>query len=225
MRIILVATVIVLVAVQQCHTQEVIAAINAGGPPYRSSYNIYYNGDTNQEGVGYTWQRQVEGLTADHTLYARCRHSPNRFTYMLSLRGDGLYALYLHFSDDSTEKCRRQFDVVLNNRHAVLRNIDLFDECGQYNVCNQVIYFSVCNGVMYLNGESSSLPYYDQKLSIDFVNKNHRASAVVDGLLLMKGRIGQAKTIIPAKSVIYFDPAYFRRCDEMGYPLLSEPAQ
>jgi Malectin domain len=208
MRVSLVTTVTLLVAVQQFHTLEVIIAINAGGPAYDSTYDVHYIADTNDAGTAYNWTVGPEEITMDEEIYANSRNSGTQFSYTLPLKGNGCYVLYLHFHDDSTASGNRQFDVVLNGAHTVLSNFDMFAECGQYNVCNQAIYFCVCQNTVHWNGTQSSIVY--NQLDVEFVSIT--SDAVVDGILLMKGNAGEAKTIIPKKSIIFFDPAYQRKC-------------
>jgi hypothetical protein len=191
---------------------EIVYAVNSGGEAHRSSTGICYATDTNTEGIPYIWPMDFNGVSgSDKTLYKTAQHDAKKFSYTLPVTGDGWYGLLLHFTEDSTYANRRKFDVLLNGQHTLLSNYNIFNTCGLYNVCNEIFYFSICLGQLQYGNQNSVVQ--DDKVRLEFISKS--VNAVVDGILLVKGKAGEGKFIVGTKTVFYFHPEREYKCTDL----------
>jgi Malectin domain len=206
---VLIVSVLLLAAVQRLESYQVLTAINCGGEAFKASTGILYKKDTNTAGYTWTWNLNYGGIYTDYTIYNTCRYNPAPLTYTLSLDGDGWYCLFMHFSDDSKVPGRMVMDVVLNGKHTVLDDFDMYKECGDQNVCNKAIYFHVCNGILYFNNVAGPTIIYDE-LDVEFIPVT--LNAVIDGIMLVKGKVGEAFSVVKWKDIVFFDPRFQRKC-------------
>jgi Malectin domain len=216
MRIVILASAILLSLLPAARSIiRVLDAINCGGPEYTDSNGVTYDADTNTDGARYAWNLMFGGITGpDALLYATCRYTSQGtpVTYRLPVAGNGQYALVLHFADDSSILGHRIFNVKLNGNIQVLTNFDIYDECGHQNICNQIVYFSICEGVLYWtrNGDSGTSSVVNGTVSVSFDQVT--TNAVIGGIMLVSGNTGDSKTVVSNRDIIYFDPVKERRC-------------
>jgi Malectin domain len=140
-------------------------------------------------------------------VYRAVRSDRIQFGYDLPITADGDYALLLHFSDDEGTD-RRVFNVVLNGEHTILANFGVARTCGYRNICNELVYFSVCNGQLRANNQVSKVQ--SGEIRIEFVRVVFHP--LVAGIAVIKGEPGKALTIVDTKTVVFFDPKRENGC-------------
>jgi Malectin domain len=200
---------------EDCNSQavSVIYAVNIGGPRYTSLNSITYEADPLAD---LSDQRQsiVEGISGpDVILYRTYRINlvyPGGaivdLNYTLPVTGDGWYGLVLQMVAKHAYTQDETFAVRLNN-YTILSNFHPYTtrKCVEYSVCDTVVYFSICNGVLYYKDQPVELP--DKKLTLYLSEYGY-----LDALLLTKGQAVARKTVIEGLTKLYFDPAQERKC-------------
>jgi Malectin domain len=186
----------------QCHTLDIVHAINLGGPAYTSENGITYQADSEIQPYSYfNWTKAIGVVEPDLTLYKRERGW--LYNYTLPVTGEGWYGLVLH---TVTVPYASYFRMKLNT-------ITLWDahtpksgcETAWSTVCNKVYYFSVCNSVAHYQRTSTQVP--DNKLVLQVPRE-----VKVNAILLVKGMAGESKSVITNVTKLYFDPAQERKC-------------
>jgi Malectin domain len=198
---------------------NIVYAVNCGGGAHTDSNGISYENDQNTDGIPYKWNPTFTGINDhDRQLYQTARYTFSSFGYSLPLTGDGWYGLLLHLADDSSPTLHfRRFKVTLNDQHTLLEDINLYKECGEYNICNQIFYFKVCRNTLHFANQTSKL--YDAK-KVDVKFHMHNINAIINGILLVKGEPGEGLPVVGTKTVIYFNPKNEKHCD--GSPFINQ---
>jgi hypothetical protein len=80
-----------------------------------------------------------------------------------------------------------------------------------YNVCNEIFYFSICEGVLWFGKQQSTVVGNTIRLQFETVSKQ-TAAAVISGIVLYKGQLNDGKEIFGTKTVLWFDPKREHKC-------------
>lgn len=113
---------------------EVVFAINAGGEAHVDQHNTEFERDPLMDRIGIASDFGKNLLTIgridympDEYLYQTERYHTSTFGYDMPLNGDGDYLLQLMFSEVYFKASNMKvFDVVLNQQHTVVPNLDIF---------------------------------------------------------------------------------------------------
>jgi Malectin domain len=195
---------------QTTEQMEIVYAVNCGGDAYTDSNGINYQKDTSTEGSPYTFPFNINGINDhDRVIYQTCLYHVSSLSYDLPLNGDGWYGLLLHLADDSHPIHERRLEFKLNGQH-ILLDLDFIKDCGRHHVCNQIFYFKVCQGTLYYEKQTSTLCDVE-KVNLDI--KVHAANALINGILLVKGELGEAMSIVGTKTVFFIDPKNKTKCN------------
>ncbi|XP_065575493.1 malectin-like isoform X2 [Artemia franciscana] len=151
--------------------KDVVYAVNCGGDYFKDSHGINYQSDKSSSGIASDFGKQflVFGRVSqsDSVLYQTEKYDHNTFGYDVPLDGDGDYVLVLKFSEVYwNSPGAKVFGVLLNNRHRVISDLDIYEKVGKAVAHDEYIPFSVQNGKMNFNGESSTV--YDS-FRLDFL--------------------------------------------------------
>jgi Malectin domain len=180
-------------------------AVNSGGPKYTSVVGITYDADTDryESVMPHPWS--VENIKGpDMALYKASRFNNggyDGFNYTLPLTGNGWYGLVLHIASQYDDG-QYLFEVRLNG-HSILKNYNPYStrKCGEfprlYQVCDTVVYFSVCNGGLYWNGGRTEIA--GNQALLEF-----REYSYVEAVLLVKG-------VAAARKIVIFDTTIFQK--------------
>jgi Malectin domain len=191
---------------------DIVYAVNCGGNAHTDSNGISYEKDPTTQGtLGPPWAG-VRGIsTNDVYLYRTFRYSNDVLSYDLPLTGDGWYGLLLHLADDSSPTTvRRHVQVQLNGQHILLEDLDFYADCGYNTACNQIFYFKVCKKTLHYAGQSSTL-WNEKKVVVTI--RNLAVNALINGILLVKGKLGEGLPIVGTKTVFYFDMKNKVKCE------------
>jgi Malectin domain len=197
---------------------EIVYAVNCGGDTFTDSHGITYQKDPLTEGGTNNWVQTMRGVSdQDRFIYQTHRYNHEAISYDLPLTGDGWYGLLLHFADDSGPKThRRRMGVTLNGQHTLLADLDMFRDCGENNVCNHIFYFKVCQRTLYYAGQTSSLGDVSK---VNVMIKRNDVSAIIDGILMVKGVAGEGLPIVGTTTVFYFVPNDEVQCEGSQGPI------
>jgi hypothetical protein len=194
---------------------EVEFAINLGGDIFTDSEGINYEKDANTNGT----KSNLSPLTligaskADLVLYEKVHHHNQQFGYELPVPKDGVYVLNLKFSMTTAGGAGIYvFDVILNDKHTILSNVDHDKTHGKNCAYDEFTYFTICcNTLMYKNQNSTIT---NNKIQLNF--KPTKGHAFVSAIALLRGSIGEKRKLSSTNSneFMYFDPATTLSCDQ-----------
>jgi hypothetical protein len=188
----------------QCHCLDIVCAINLGqfdGWDYTSESGITYTKDDQARFSAIYSVNEIPNLTGpDLELYIKLVYK--LFSHRIPLAGDGWYALVIH-EIAHTER-PPGFNVSFDNM-LVLSNYSPNAECPLSHICDKVVYFFVCNNMIFYNGTST--PAVNNSMVVNGGN-----NAPAHALVLAKGVAGERRTVIKNLTSIYFDPAQERKC-------------
>ncbi|KAI0982547.1 hypothetical protein GJ496_003880 [Pomphorhynchus laevis] len=87
--------------VSKFNPENIIFAVNCGGSNLVDSNGVHYSEDTNLEGIAVDiGNRLIARVNAeDQIVYQTERYALNTFSYEFPLKEDGLYILWLKFSE------------------------------------------------------------------------------------------------------------------------------
>lgn len=179
---------------------EVIYAINAGGEAHTDGNNIHYDqdplmnklGTASDYGKQYTIGRVPQW---DEYLYQTERYHTGTFGYEIPVAGDGDYALVLKFSEVYfTAPNMKVFDVVLNNEHTVVQELDIFAQVGKSVAHDEIVYFTISRGRLYYKEEESEIR--GGRVRIGFI-KGYRDNPKVNAFVLFKGDLHNIPKLPP----------------------------
>lgn len=178
-----------ILAASQPH--NVIYAINAGGDAHVDSYGIKYARDPLMGKVGTEsdYGKQLLMINRvkpnDELLYQTERYHHDTFGYELPLAGDGEYVLILKFCEVYFNAPNMKvFDVVLNNRHMVVTDLDIFSLVGRGTAHDEYVYFTVSRGRLYFKEEDSEIR--GGKVKLEFL-KGYKDNPKINAIVLIKG--------------------------------------
>jgi len=173
---------------------KVIYAVNAGGDEHTDLNGVQYDADP-LKGVGiasdYGKHLLMIGRVQEHdeVLYRTERYHTTTFGYDLPSDGDGDYALIMKFCEvyfDAPQK--KVFDVLLNRKHTVVRQLDIYNEVGRGSAHDEIVYFKINNGRLNYEGEVSDVR--NGRLRLDFI-KGALDNPKINAFALLKGDISQ----------------------------------
>jgi Malectin domain len=182
----------------------VVYAINLGGDAITTTSGINYQAGKDS-GLFYTFNVNYKGVdAADLPLYQSLQGSVSPFAITIPITGDGWYGLVIHMAVPASVTQAFAQNVYLNQNLLVLSSFDPVRECGGGNVCNRVIYFSVCRGVITYKGKKSA--FTGSSLVLTFQSIYNGVIGFASGVALVKGKAGDGKSIVGTKTVFFFDP-------------------
>ncbi|KAH8282333.1 hypothetical protein KR054_006916 [Drosophila jambulina] len=173
---------------------KVIYAVNAGGEEHTDRNGIQYDADP-LKGIGIASDYGKHLLMIgrvheqDEVLYRTERYHTTTFGYDLPSDGDGDYALIMKFCEvyfDAPEK--KVFDVLLNRKHTVVRQLDIYDQVGRGSAHDEIVYFKINNGRLNYEGEVSDVR--NGRLRLDFI-KGALDNPKINAFALLKGDVSQ----------------------------------
>jgi hypothetical protein len=162
-------------------------AINAGGQELLASDGIYYQG-------GYKRQNErTEGIPIDHVserdspLYLNIFGDENSFNYKIPVPREGNFLLVLKWAeiDGQVYADDRIMDVVLNGKHKVIKNIDIFKKVGGFAAHFEYVYFSIVDDYLYYKREVSRIR--NGRITIDFVKI--KGNPFISAIVLFEGNV------------------------------------
>ncbi|XP_017094879.3 malectin-A [Drosophila bipectinata] len=173
---------------------KVIYAVNAGGEEHTDRNGIQYDADP-LKGVGiasdYGKHLLMIGRVQeqDEVLYRTERYHTTTFGYDLPSDGDGDYALIMKFCEvyfDAPQK--KVFDVLLNRKHTIVKQLDIYDQVGRGSAHDEIVYFKINNGRLHYDGEVSDVR--NGRLRLDFI-KGALDNPKINAFALLKGDVSQ----------------------------------
>ncbi|KAK2702644.1 hypothetical protein QYM36_018750 [Artemia franciscana] len=170
--------------------KDVVYAVNCGGDYFKDRHGINYQSDKSSSGIASDFGKQflVFGRVSqsDSVLYQTEKWNHDTFGYDLPLDGDGDYVLVLKFSEVYfNSPGAKVFGVLLNDRHTVISDLDIYEKVGKAVAHEEYVPFSVQNGKMNFNGESSTV--YDS-FRLDLL-KGQSENPKINAFYLYKGDI------------------------------------
>ncbi|ESO03433.1 hypothetical protein HELRODRAFT_80430 [Helobdella robusta] len=179
---------------------EIIYAVNCGGGAHVDVYGIHYQKDPLNIGVPSDHGKVLTIRRApppDQILYQTERYHTSNFAYSVPIRSDGDYVLVMKFSEVwFTEPNRKIFDVQMND-HIVVDHLDIFATVGLGVAHDEIIPFSVKNGILTVNKEAST---FNGVLNIEFVKLMHD-NPKVNAIYIMKGSVDDLPLLPPLQSM------------------------
>lgn len=167
---------------------EVVYAINAGGGEHTDSDNIHYDKDPNRIGVASDYGKQfsINRVSQwDEYIYQTERYHTDNFWYDLPIEEDSDYALVLKFSEVYfTAPNQKVFDIMLNNEHVVVKQLDIYGQVGKAAAHDEIIYFTVSRGRLYYKEEESEVKR--STIRLEFI-KGNKDNPKVNAIVLFKG--------------------------------------
>lgn len=169
---------------------EVIYAINAGGPSHMDEMGIEYDEDPLEVGQASDYGKKILMMgrvsQADEILYQTERYHTSTFGYDIPLDGDGTYMLVLKFCEVYFNAPNQKvFDVILNDDHIVISDLDIFGQVGRGVAHDEYIQFSVNHGKLYYKEEESDLRG-QKSVKVEFI-KGQFDNPKVNAIILLKG--------------------------------------
>lgn len=168
---------------------KVVDAINAGGPAHTDSSGVKYRADPLEGKVGIAsdfGKRYLMGRVEpqDQILYQTERYNHRDFAYDFTIKDDGDYVLVLKFSEVYfNSENQKIFDVVLNDDHTVVSELDIYKQVGRAVAHDEIIPFNVKGGKLKVLDEVSD---FKGKLSVQF-KRGDKDNPKINALYIIKG--------------------------------------
>lgn len=113
------------------------------------------------------------------------RYSTSSLSYTIPLSGEGKYLLVLKFAEVFFEAAHQKvFDVLLNDVHPVVSDLDIFSLVGHATAHDEYISFSVSRGKLFVRDRVSDVR--GGRLKVTFA-KGQYDNPKVNAILLLKG--------------------------------------
>ncbi|TMW50691.1 hypothetical protein DOY81_004215 [Sarcophaga bullata] len=178
---------------------QVIYAVNAGGYDHIDKHSIHYESDPLNVGTASDYGNHLLIIgrvpEQDEVLYRTERYHTATFGYDLPLEGDGDYALVLKFCEVYfNEPNMKIFDVVLNRKHEVVSNLDIFAQVGRGTAHDEYVYFTVSNGKLYYKGDASDVR--NNMVRLEFI-KGSYDNPKINAFVLFKGDVDRIPKLKP----------------------------
>ncbi|XP_022224479.1 malectin-B [Drosophila obscura] len=176
---------------------KVVYAVNAGGEEHTDRNGITYEADPLKNvGIASDYGKHLLmiGRTHEHDemLYRTERYHTTTFGYDFPTDGDGDYALIMKFCEVYFDAPgRKVFDVLLNRKHTVIRQLDIYEQVGRGSAHDEIVYFKINNGRLHYLGEVSDVR--NGQLRLDFI-KGALDNPKINAFALLKGDISQIPT-------------------------------
>ena len=132
---------------------QIIYAVNCGADAHTDIYGIHYERDplNNKVGIASDYgKRLIIGRVSqnDQILYQTERYHTNTFGYDIPLNTDGEYVMVLKFCEVYfNAPDQKVFDVVLNDDHTVVSDLDIFDKVGRGIAHDEYVPFQISKGI------------------------------------------------------------------------------
>ena len=180
-----------------CDAIEVIWAVNAGGSHHMDENGIQYSEDPLKVGIASDYGKglSIQRVSRhDAILYQTERYHTNSFSYEVNLRKEGDFVLVMKFSEVYFTASRQKvFNVVLNDHHLIVRELDIFERVGLGRAHDEIIPFTIRNGKLVVINEAST---FNDVLKITFV-KTHYDNPKINAMYIMRGRVEDVPKLPP----------------------------
>lgn len=161
--------------------------MNCGGPSHIDMFGIKYSTDSNPVGIPSEYGRSLTISRVhpnDMILYQTERYHTASFSYNIPVHANGEYVLMTKFSEVYFQHPGgKVFDVVLNKKHVVVSNLDIFARVGGAAAHDEVTRFKINDGQLEVQGETSD---FSGTLSVEF-SKGQYDNPKVNAIVLLKG--------------------------------------
>ncbi|EDW03614.1 GH10409 [Drosophila grimshawi] len=176
---------------------KVIYAVNAGGDRHTDQNGIHYTADTLKVGIASDYGKHLLMIgrvqEQDELLYRTERYHTTTFGYDFPADGDGDYALIMKFCEVYFDAPNRKvFDVLLNRRHTVVKQLDIYNQVGRGSAHDEIVYFKIINGRLHYEaeGEIETSDVRNGQLRLDFI-KGALDNPKINAFALLKGDVSQ----------------------------------
>jgi len=181
---------------------NVIYAINAGGDAHTDIQGVIYKRDplSNVAGISSDFGKQLSIQRVhphDQILYQTERYHTQTFGYNIPIKEDGQYVIVLKFSEVYfNAPGQKVFDVVLNNDHSIVSDLDIYSNVGHGVAHDEMIPFTIADGMLKVQGEETN---FEGSLRVDFI-KGSRDNPKINAILVIKGGVNDVPPLAPIKS-------------------------
>ncbi|KAI0978229.1 hypothetical protein GJ496_005608 [Pomphorhynchus laevis] len=172
--------------VSKFNPENIIFAVNCGGSNLVDSNGVHYSEDTNLEGIAVDiGNRLIARVNAeDQIVYQTERYALNTFSYEFPLKEDGLYILWLKFSEVYfTSSMQKVFHVAIND-DVVVPSLDIYSQVDDNEL------------------------QYDGNIKVSFI-KTNLDNPKVNAIIIYKGNLTDIPQLppyeIPVDNDSYFD--------------------
>ncbi|CAF0774108.1 unnamed protein product [Rotaria sp. Silwood1] len=188
--------------IHQCYSagimDHVIYAVNCGGDAHIDANGIRYRKDYLKSGVASDYGRNsfINRVSKeDMILYQTERYDLQSFSYEIDLIDDGDYVLWMKFAEVwFNAPNMKVFQVVLNDEHSVIDELDIFAEAGRATAHDEYIPFQIKNGRLVIKSRSSS---YSGNLKVTFQKLDNRDNPKINALIIWKGSVDEIPKLPP----------------------------
>ncbi|XP_030555640.1 malectin-A [Drosophila novamexicana] len=176
---------------------KVIYAVNAGGDDHTDQNGIHYEADPLNVGISSDYGKHLLMIgrvpEQDEVLYRTERYHTTTFGYDFPADGDGDYALIMKFCEVYFDAPNRKvFDVLLNRKHTVVKQLDIYNQVGRGSAHDEIVYFKIINGRLHYEyeGEIETSDVRNGRLRLDFI-KGALDNPKINAFALLKGDVSQ----------------------------------
>lgn len=186
----------------QCYTagimDNVVFAVNCGGEAHIDTNGIRYRKDYLKSGVASDFGRNSiinRVPKEDMVLYQTERYDFQQLSYEIDLSDDGDYVLWMKFSEVwFNEPNKKVFQILLNDEHSVIDELDIFANAGRTTAHDEYIPFQIKNGRLVVKSRSSS---YSGVLKVTFQRLDARDNPKINAIIIWKGTVDQIPKLPP----------------------------
>lgn len=176
---------------------KVVYAVNAGGDEHTDQHGIHYEADPLTVGISSDYGKHLLMIgrvqEPDEVLYRTERYHTTTFGYDFPADGDGDYALIMKFCEVYFDAPNRKvFDVLLNRKHTVVKQLDIYNQVGRGSAHDEIVYFKIVNGRLQYEseGEVETSDVRNGYLRLDFI-KGALDNPKINAFALLKGDVSQ----------------------------------
>ncbi|CAF0734047.1 unnamed protein product [Rotaria sordida] len=177
---------------------HVMYAINCGGDAHTDANGIKYRKDYLKSGITSDYGRNsfISRVSReDMALYQTERYDLNSFSYEIDLVDDGDYVLWMKFAEVwFNAPNMKVFQVLLNNEHSVIDELDIFAKAGRATAHDEYIPFQIKNGRLVVKSRSSS---YSGKIKVTFEKFDNKDNPKINAIIIWKGSVDQIPKLPP----------------------------
>lgn len=168
---------------------EITWAVNCGGGSHTDIQGIRYQADYQKTGISSDYGKNLmiqRIVPQDQILYQTERYHTSTFGYEIPIKEDGDYVMVLKFCEVwFTSSNQKVFDIVLNGEHTVVDELDIFAKVGRGVAHDEMLPFSIKNGKLKVNGETSQI---NGKVTVEFI-KGEADNPKINAIYVMKGTL------------------------------------
>ncbi|XP_075251432.1 malectin-B-like [Convolutriloba macropyga] len=190
------AFLLLLSLVTSSQALEVMWAVNCGGHHHIDENGIQYLEDPLRTGIASDYGKalSIQRVSRhDAILYQTERYHTNSFSYEVNLP-DGDFVLVMKFAEVYFTSSRQKvFNIMLNDQHVVVRDLDIFDKVGLGRAHDEIIPFTIRNGKLVVINEAST---FNNVLRVTFV-KTHYDNPKINALYIIRGRADDVPKLPP----------------------------